>query len=208
MSALGVFNCPLCDKFKAPDFRLLLPHIRLVHSTRPGFSLQCNIDNCTRIFRNMKSYTNHIYGDHLSLPRSASTYCGSTIAASYDNAEEVTNGTEHAEESSTELHFEEPIPELKAIAANWILRIKECCKLTQSIVEEIIERVTHLIQLILYSCEGSHWHGCPEFNEMFDPNGTFGRPFKGLESSYSLLQYCKANLGLVVSFWFSMGTLT
>ncbi len=60
-----VFNCPLCDEFQAPDFRLLLPHIRLVHSTRPNFSLQCNIDNCTRIFRNMKTYANHIYGDHM-----------------------------------------------------------------------------------------------------------------------------------------------
>ena len=137
------------------------------------------------------------------------------LAASYDNAEAVTNGTEHAEESSTELHLEEPIPELKAIAANWILRIKECSKLTQSTMEEIIERVTDLIQLILSKVAiavkaaiGMDVNNIPEFNEIFDPNGTFGRPFKGLESSHFLLQYCKANLGLVVSFWFSMGTLT
>ena len=76
-----VFNCPLCDEFQASDFRLLLPHIRLVHLTRPGFSVQCNIDNCTRIFRNMKTYSNHIYGDHMSLPRTASEYQRASCSA-------------------------------------------------------------------------------------------------------------------------------
>ena len=61
MSARTTFNCPLCTHFQAPEFKLLLPHIRLVHSTRPGFSIQCGIDNCARRFINMKTYTNHIY---------------------------------------------------------------------------------------------------------------------------------------------------
>ena len=38
-----------------------------------------------------------------------------------------------------------------------------------------------------------------QLDEVFDPNGTFGKPFKGVETSYQLLKYCKESLGFVVS---------
>ena len=69
-----VFKCPLCAHFQATEFKLLLPHIRLVHSTRPGFRLQCPFGHCTRSFTNMKSYMNHLYSEHMGLPTSTSTY--------------------------------------------------------------------------------------------------------------------------------------
>ena len=40
-------------------------------------------------------------------------------------------------------------PQFESIAACWILKIRECCKLTQSTTEEIIERVTDLNRYIL-----------------------------------------------------------
>jgi hypothetical protein len=40
-------------------------------------------------------------------------------------------------------------PDFKTTIANWILRIRECCKLTQTTTDEIIQRVTDLNQFIL-----------------------------------------------------------
>ena len=39
----------------------------------------------------------------------------------------------------------------------------------------------------------------PQLSEIFGHDGPFGRPFHGLESAHQQLQYCKSNLGLVVS---------
>ena len=39
--------------------------------------------------------------------------------------------------------------DFKSVMASWILRIKECCKLTQATIEEVIDRVTDLNQYIL-----------------------------------------------------------
>ncbi len=207
MSATQVtFKCPLCGDFEATQFRLLLPHIRLVHSTRPGFTIKCFIENCSRIFKNMKTYTNHIYGDHECLPRTARDYqCLSTQAIDL------------GEWGGCDQEFEEDRfdtnalpPEFESIAACWILNIKECCKLTQSATEDILARVTDLNQYILLQVfqavktiitnAGVDIRQVEELQRIFDPNGKFGRPFKGLESSYKLQNYCKKTLELVVCY--------
>lgn len=138
------FKCPLCPDFEAVEFRLLLPHIRLVHSTRPGFKITCSIENCSRIFTNMKTYTNHIYGDHECLPRTAKDYHGQCL----DTQSDPDLSDMHDQQDSIEFVSGLP-PEFESIAAGWILKIRECCKLTQSATEEILERVTDLNQYIL-----------------------------------------------------------
>ena len=60
-----VYNCPLYSEFQSPSYSLLLLHIRMVHSNKPGFSITCSLDGCQRTFINMKTYTNHVYGYHL-----------------------------------------------------------------------------------------------------------------------------------------------
>lgn len=199
-----IFECPLCPDFQAPDFKLLLPHIRLVHSTRPGFSLQCNIENCTRIFKNMKTYTNHIYGDHISLPRTASAY---HCASNHVDEDEQMEGVEYEQENTYDPTFAQSF-DFKKIVANWILRIKECLKLTQAAMEEIMQRITDLNQFILSKVHSAVITALAEseidarsrtqLQEIFDPNGEYGRPFKDLETSHLQLEYFKKNLGFVV----------
>ena len=46
---------------------------------------------------------------------------------------------------------------------------------------------------------GQDANNIPQLHLIFDPNGNFGRPFRGVETSYQLLKYCKDNLGFVVS---------
>ena len=199
-AAQNIFNCPLCADFQATEFKLLLPHIRLVHSTRPGFSIQCSIENCSRFFTNMKTYTNHIYSDHASLPKTASDYQCSTITdhGDLDDCED-----ENQQTNSTGFP-----PQFESTIACWILKIKECCKLTQFTTEVIIERVTDLNQYILSQVflavkevmAESVIDVSKELQGIFDPNGRFGRPFKPIENAYKLQKYCKENFRFVVSY--------
>lgn len=146
----------------------------------------------------MKTYTNHIYGEHASLPKTANAY-------RHDSVVEYDEETDRTWDDD----MQESNPNFKAIAACWILRIKECCKLTQSTTDEIIQRVTDLNQYILSQVflalkaaiaeAGQDVNTIPQIYDIFDPNGCFGRPFEGVETSHQLLKYCKQNLGFVVS---------
>lgn len=149
--------CPLCHgTFKAPNFQMLWPHIRLVHATKPGFKMRCNIDNCSRTFINMKTYDNHLSRHHFMSSR---TTIPELSMSERDNSEEVNSDSEEANNAdlNEDSMDSEPGPhdttlseeELKSAAACWILKIKETCKLTQSAMDEIIEGVTDFNYYIL-----------------------------------------------------------
>lgn len=152
----------------------------------------------------MKTYTNHIYGDHLYLPKTASNY-QHTSSMNYMDDEEEMEGIDFEQERSSV----EDILDFKRMIANWILKIKEGSKLTQTTMEAIIQGVTDLNQLILTRVNSAVTDAlkqvgidptcCPELSNIFDPNGKYGRPFKDLDTSHQQLQYYKKNLSFVVS---------
>lgn len=77
-------------------------------------------------------------------------------------------------------------------------------------IDEIIQDVTALNQFILSKVHVAVQAALkeadisesrvPSLSEIFNPDGPFGKPFHGLETAYQQLQYCKANLGMVVSY--------
>lgn len=158
----------------------------------------------------MKTYKNHIYGDHMNLPRTASAYQFPRIYEAANRLDYEDSGEEDMEQNSIDQHLNDTTPkEFKSFIANWILRIRECCKVTQATMEEIVQRVTDLIQFILSRLCSAVMTTIRNANidagivssihELFDLNGHFGRPFKDLETTSQQLQYCKKNLGFVVS---------
>lgn len=223
----NVFNCPLCPDFRATKFQLLLPHIRLVHSTRPGFSVTCNIEGCSRNFTNMKTYTNHLYGDHRNLPEAADQVSGPDfLQHSQNRVGDIYNGdgsnddeNDNNESNNTDdtpvkktlnEHISKFKSEILSLSACLILQIKECYKLTQSTTEEIIQKVTDLHQFIMSKVliatsvalqdAGIDIDDIPHLLDIFSPNGGFGKPFQGIETSHRLLQHCKNDLKFVVRF--------
>lgn len=230
----GSFPCPICHTFRAPNFRLLLSHIRLVHATKPGFRIGCTIDNCSRTFINMKIYDNHLSRDHFMHDRSI---VPEQSMSDGTNTEGADAGGANCEEANTEgdnsdseeannadlsssgpgshntalpdetITFEE---ELMAAAAQWILKIQETCKLTHSAMDEIIQGVTDFNNYILSklhdvvrnALEDLHVNitDVPKLAKAFDTDSPFLRPFRGVETHYQHLKYCKKNLGFVVSF--------
>ena len=57
------FKCPLCA-FYAHNIRLVLSHLRLVHSSDPRFSVVCGIGGCSTTSKSFSSLYQHIYRKH------------------------------------------------------------------------------------------------------------------------------------------------
>ncbi len=217
--ATEVLSCPLCAEFHAPTIQLLIPHIRLVHSNQPGFCVTCGLDGCQRTFRNMKTFTNHMYQFHMI---SRTVAIPHQLPSSMDREGESESLDEDGYESPEENALLEPpstsesdlLPntlekELQSYAATWILKTREVYKLTQSAVNNIIQDVTALAQFLQDKARiaveealknaGVASSQIPDLQTVFNPEGPFGRPFRGLESTYQQTKYCREHFGLVVS---------
>ena len=56
-------QCPLCS-FQASTMRIVLGHLRTVHSSDPRFNVVCGIDGCSRSYRTFSGFYSHIYRQH------------------------------------------------------------------------------------------------------------------------------------------------
>ena len=113
---------------------------------------------------------------------------------------------------------EPSLTDLKRSSAAWILKIKEKHKLPQVAVQGIITQVTSLFQVYLSSIHRETQHHlqtlgfdqgiCATLNQIFDSDGSYGRPFRGLETEYRQRKYYKDNFHMVVSTVFSVTSNT
>ena len=58
-----VHQCPLCE-FAAATLRQWFSHLRLVHSSDPGFRVCCGIDGCKNTYGKFSSLSSHVYSHH------------------------------------------------------------------------------------------------------------------------------------------------
>ena len=56
-------KCPMCS-FEAATVRIVLSHLRIVHSSDPRFNVTCGVDGCSRTFRTFPALYSHIYRQH------------------------------------------------------------------------------------------------------------------------------------------------
>ena len=248
MATASAYQCPFCNEFQAPSFKQLLPHIRIVHATKPGFTITCGVHGCQRTFLNMKSYDNHIsqhmlagiYPSNTSM-MSNNEQCSQSSGFQIDDDIQTTNSCseELVDSIESEQNDEDdlspnghgvsrclqmnnncqdiheqystvhPAEHFKSQAAVWVLKTKECHKLTTSTMTSIIEDVTSFNQTVLSKVEmavnsalenaGIPISSIPDLSEIFNVDGIFGRPFQGLETAYLQEKYCKQNFCFVVS---------
>ena len=58
-------QCPMAMcSFEASSARLVLCHLRIVHSSDPNFNVFCGIEGCARSFRSFSAFYSHIYRAH------------------------------------------------------------------------------------------------------------------------------------------------
>ena len=118
-----------------------------------------------------------------------------------NNCEDIYDCTQHST-----MH---PAAHFKSQAAVWVLKTKECHKLTTSTMTSIIEDITAFNQIVLskvamavnsaFENAGIPSSSVPDLSEIFNTDGIFGQPFRGLETAYLQEQYCKQNFCFVVS---------
>ena len=98
-----MFSCPICGAVNLPSLSMLLSHIRVIHSSEPGFSIQCNLQGCRRTFKNFSTFRNHTYSFHdqatgTNQETAASVYANQETAGFVDGIV----GTDSEEENEME----------------------------------------------------------------------------------------------------------
>ena len=76
-SRISEKKCPTCS-FNASTVKLVLSHLRSVHSSDPRFHVMCGIDGCARTYRKYSGLHSHLYRCHWSSSRRISQNLGDT----------------------------------------------------------------------------------------------------------------------------------
>lgn len=204
------FPCPYCSvdaDFSAPSEELLLSHIKIVHSTNPGFTIQCSFNGCLRTFSSFKAFQNHRRIKHSNAPTQIVTSTGSDHDA---GALQILDDSCDAEEEQSLILGSTIAPSkevMQSFSIKWTLKTREARKLTRSSMEGIIEDAGDLVMFVTESLEsetrallqrnGASSDLLSGLKDIF--NGPVTKPFEGVRSFYHQLQYCRRHFSLIVS---------
>ena len=146
-----------------------------------------------------------------SLPALPSDHPHESGSTSHDN--DQCDNPDQDPDSEADAYEEQSHPkDMEKAAAIWILKTRECNKLTQTATENI-QDVDSLYQVALhnihYSVEdilhkaGIDPSALPGLSHVFNSEGPHGRLFAGLESQHKQTKYLKSHFNFVVSFMFT-----
>lgn len=188
----------MCAVFIARTPELLLEHISRVHSQSANFQTTCIIKGCQRTYHNYGAFRRHLRHTHNYYSRSSNTE--TIIPCTHCEEEYPINSDEDNSECDIE-------PPTKKQRAEWILKIKETNKLTQSCTENILQDVTHLCSSIIADLTTvvkrklAPYNTVPGLEEniiSIFQNDSYSNPFKGLETHYKQIQYLRECFNFVV----------
>ena len=164
MASMPEMECPLCSDVRSIkyDWRDYLKHLNLFHAHHPNFKIPCSIDECQRIYTNMRTYQNHVSSVH-SWCKGMNSIQGNeeesrcTIVVVSDpvcfeerneSGGDFSDFNESAicEELDSTTGLSNKSQELVQNSAVFLLGLKEKYKLTQTAIQGVIEGVTTLSQ--------------------------------------------------------------
>ena len=154
MSSASQLVCSCCGEYHSRTLKDLLRHIRLQHADSPTFNIQCGIQNCRRTFVNFHTFRNHAYVYHAvedqpDQPLRVHDDDPDLLSSSYD----LPSGSSGADDSlqgdleSPITFLSDPVSTIKRTAAVWILKVRECHQIPQSVIELIIRDIESLHQV-------------------------------------------------------------
>ncbi len=129
--------------------RDLLKHIRLVHAESPNFNIQCD---CHRTFVNFHTFRNHIYSHHYQhskeKPQHLTTgQCHESSPLLETDTESNADGELDLEDPALLISNDDHASTIQRAAALWILKVRECHRIPQSVIESIIKDIESLYQV-------------------------------------------------------------
>jgi len=190
----------MCTVFVAKTQELLLEHISRVHAQSSNFQATCIIKGCQRTYRNYGAFRKHLREKHQYYSRTSSK---ETLPSPCEE-EYSTNSTEDDDDLG-DCDIEPPT---KKQRAEWILKVKETNKLTQTCTENILQDVTHLCSSIIVDLTAAikqklaAYNTTPSLNEdimSILQSDSYSKPFKGLQTHYKQMQYLRECFNFVVS---------
>ena len=124
-------------------------------------------------------------------------------------ADEICDGARCHDSDDTISEVEESLSlekDIQQASAIWILKTRECNKLTQVTTENIIKDVDSLYQVALNNIQHAVKRALtnagvqvPELDTILSSTGPYGKLFSGLETHHRQLMYTKSHFKLVVS---------
>ena len=208
-SHTAALPCHYCSgDFYAPSEKLLLNHIRLVHSNEPGFCIQCSRNGCSRTFKNFRTYQNHL-AKH---PQSASNVPSFMNVQCNGDTEDSDDLGGNEEESDLPIHS---TADLQSFAVKWLLKTRETRYLTRAAAQGIVEDVQDVADMITRSLrseteqlllsKGVDNEIITTVKDIFSSPVT--RPFENVMSFHQQLQYCRKHFGFVVRLFLHIGII-
>lgn len=198
------FVCSYCpDYYVAISESILLSHIRLVHSSEPGFSIQCSANGCSRTFTNFRTYQNHRL-THRTSPDAhlAGTALPDRIVDHSMISEPEYVSTVGSSEENSSIN-------IPSFVARWLLKTTETRSLTRAASVGIVEDVSHLMDFVIQqlhsqTCDvltsnGVETTTIAQIKEIFSSDYT--KPFEGLTTFYQQLQYYQRHFNFVVCYY-------
>ena len=189
----------MCTAFMARTEELLLEHVSKVHAHSADFQMPCIMRGCQRTYHNYGALRRHLRQTHNFYTRKTNS---ATVPSLGDEENPITSIDDYSDLPDREVG-----PPTKKKRAEWILKIKETNKLTQTCTENILQDVTHLCTSIILDLTSvvkqqlDMHNATPELShDMMSAlqSDTYNQPFKGLETHYKQMQYLRESFNFVV----------
>ena len=212
VSGQDTFLCKICNNFASRYCSKVLCHFGLVHSFDPSFTVTCGVDGCPKTFTKYNSFRKHIlrFLDITVLSLKSTNQEGSVeihecsmddIPSIHSNVQDTKydtfsdNATERVKKDT---HTNQ--------AALFILKAKECLKVSQLALNTMLDDINTLLNVKLHETEHkvlsllSHNHFSEEITkktrDIFTSEESL---FSGLHTNFNQNKYFVDHLGLVVS---------
>ena len=211
VSGQDTFLCKICNNFASRYYSKVLRHIGLVHSFDPGFTITCGVDGCPKTFTKYNSFRKHILRHHREVLSLKSTNQEGSVEiheCSMDDLPSIHSNVQDTEYDSLSDNATERVKEDAHTnqAALFILKAKECLKVSQLALNTMLDDINTLLNVKLHETEHkvlsllSRNHVSEEITkktrDIFTSEESL---FSGLHTTYNQNKYFVDHLGLVVS---------
>jgi len=158
--ALRSIKCPLCPTLNHQlSISEYTKHLRLFHASNPDFKITCGINGCQRVYTNLGTFKNHLYGIHnvdgidsttVNVPESETSCCSNAYPTDDIQTADLMNNEDDSEnptggpEVVCNNYMCCSSDTMQKSSALFLLGLKEKHKLTQVTVQSIVDNVTTL----------------------------------------------------------------
>ena len=155
MATAKVYACykPECSHLPLKSFKKLVAHIRRTHSHDPNFIVTCGIPGCCKTYRLFSSFESHISRNHSELLEETEQANDEDISVQEDSEcpdyPDALSSMDESDDSKSEDEENEEERREKTLRnmALFILKTRECNRLSQTAMNNVMDETRHLVSM-------------------------------------------------------------